>query len=103
LTYVLKLLAKSMLSPMIKLWGLDPPNWFREAKGRLMKTDSPVAVDRVIHFTDIEHYVDHEWRDPIERYGGIRWRRWQRLLEACRNSRLAQGRPPGKLNPANKG
>ena len=82
-TYLIKLLLKWVLSPIVKRMGRDPPTWFREAKRKLAYTRKDVPADPVIHFSNIQAQIHHARVDPVKRYGSIEWRRWLEILAMC--------------------
>lgn len=83
LTYLLKLLLKLMLSPVVIWMGLDPTHWFREMKRKLICPHKDVASNHVAGISDIQAQVHNARLDPINRYGSICWRRWQKILQMC--------------------
>ena len=92
LTYLLKLLSKWMLSPMVQRMGGDPPTWFRETKKKLLYSHKDVAADPVTHISDIQAPIHHARLDPVRRYGRIEWRRWLEILAMCQRQADAVSR-----------
>ena len=83
LTYLLKLILKLMLSPAVLWMGLDPTHWFREMKRKLICPHKDVAPNHVAGISDVQAQGNNAKLDPIERYGRVRWRRWQKILQMC--------------------